>query len=136
MFDADTQEFLASRSWGVLSTVGPEGPYGVPVAYVVHEGEIWFACGPGQKLRYLRDDPAVCMTVTQVEGAHDWRSVVVRGRVEWVEEAEVRLRILRSLLARSGGRPTLDDLARAARGSVCRIRTAEASRRARGRLAA
>jgi nitroimidazol reductase NimA-like FMN-containing flavoprotein (pyridoxamine 5'-phosphate oxidase superfamily) len=131
----DACAFLESQDWGILATLGEGGPYGVPVAYVLHEGEICFACGPGEKLRNLSADPAACLTVARVEDPGSWRSVVARGRVERVDEMEARVRILRALLARSGGRPSLDDLARAARGSVWRIRVSEISERSRGRLA-
>jgi nitroimidazol reductase NimA-like FMN-containing flavoprotein (pyridoxamine 5'-phosphate oxidase superfamily) len=136
MIESAARDFLAAHSWGILATNGDGGPYAVPVAYVVYDGAVCFACGPGQKQRYLREDPAACLTVAQVEDGHCWRSVVVRGEVEWVEGTEERLRILRALLTRAGRRPTLEEMARAARGSVCRVRVSEVSERSRGRLAA
>jgi len=124
--------FLAEQTWGVLASVGDDGPYAVPVSYVLEGGEVYFACGRGQKLRYLQENPAVCLTVTEVAHRKEWRSVVVRGEVEWVEEPLARIRILRALLSQDGARPTLEGLGHAARGAVCRIRAREVSGRARG----
>ena len=51
----EARALLSSGEYGVLSTVSPAGvPYGVPISYAFHNGEILFHSAPeGQKLDNL-----------------------------------------------------------------------------------
>jgi nitroimidazol reductase NimA-like FMN-containing flavoprotein (pyridoxamine 5'-phosphate oxidase superfamily) len=53
--EQEARQLLAQGEYGVLSTVSPDGtPYGVPLSYVYHQGEIFFHSAPeGRKVEYL-----------------------------------------------------------------------------------
>jgi len=53
--EPEARQLLAQGEYGVLSTVGPDGaPYGVPLSYVYHQGEIYFHSAPeGRKIENL-----------------------------------------------------------------------------------
>ena len=61
-----TLQILNDGLYGILSTCGEDGPYGVPVNYAFSQGEIFFHCAPqGHKLLNLEHDPRVSFTVVQ-----------------------------------------------------------------------
>ena len=109
----EIREVLRSARRGVLSVTGDNGwPYGVYVNpfYDEESGKLYFHGGKiGHKIDALRRDPRACFTVID-EGAHDasrppawaltFRSVVVFGRVEFVDDHEAALDICRKLCRR------------------------------------
>ena len=109
----EIREVLRSARRGVLSVTGDNGwPYGVYVNpfYDEESGKLYFHGGKiGHKIDALRRDPRAGFTVID-EGAHDasrppawaltFRSVVVFGRVEFVDDHEAALDICRKLCRR------------------------------------
>lgn len=107
-----TEECLAllrSEKRGVLSVLGDGGfPYGTPINHYYNDedGKLYFHCGRvGHRLDALRRDGKVCYTCIDegapVEGhwALRFRSVIVFGRVEIVDDAE-RAREIAARLSR------------------------------------
>ena len=90
------RELLAGGEYGILSMVSGDGqPYGVPLSYVVLEGDIYFHCAmDGQKIRNLSHEARVSFCVvgeTQpVFESNDfstyYESVIVFGTAQMVEE--------------------------------------------------
>ena len=133
MDDGEVRAFLAARGWGMLATAGEDGPYAVPVGYGWDGERLYLASGPGRKLRNLQRDPAVCLTVAEVESGGRWRCAVASGVAEPVEGPLERARALAHIhRQRDGGAPTPADLVRAARARVFRIRPRELTGRVRG----
>ena len=84
--ESEIHELLARNCWGVLSMVSGQEPYAVPIIYGWDGTQFVFANGPGRKVDVLKANPEVCLVVAEVEGyGQNWKSVVVRGRIEWVE---------------------------------------------------
>ena len=108
--EAETLEVLKTAKRGVLSMIGDGGwPYGVYVNphYSEADGRIYFHGSKlGHKVDSLRKDARVSFTVID-EGTHDarrepdwaltFRSVIVFGRIEFVEDRERALEICRRL---------------------------------------
>ncbi len=133
MESREVHAFLRTRSWGMLATVAEGRPYAVPVAFGLEGETLCFASGPGRKLRNLESNPAVCLTIADVEDGNCWRSVVVMGEIEWVEDLAGRLRALRALQRQRGGEAiSLQDAARFARARIARIVPSEMTGRSRG----
>ena len=92
---------------GVLSVLGDDGyPYGLPINHWYNEedGKIYFHSGKtGHKIDAMRKEPKVSFTVTDGGERRDgewwltFRSVVVFGRVEFVEDHGKALEISRKL---------------------------------------
>ena len=91
-------EILKREKRGVLSVLGDDGyPYGIPLDHYYREedGRLYFHCGrAGHKLDALRRCPKTSFCVLEESGPEpgDWalrfRSVVVFGRVKFIEDPE------------------------------------------------
>ena len=108
--DAEAQEILAKAKRGVLSVVGDDGwPYGIWLNphFRREDGRIYFhGAKEGHKIDALRRDARVSFTViddgVQDDGgwAYTFRSVVVFGRIEFVEDQAFALELCRELACR------------------------------------
>lgn len=96
-----SEEVLRRNEIGRLGCFSPgaDETYIVPISYRYRGGAIYFACLPGQKLRYIKEHPqGVCLEVEEVDAAHQWLTVIAIGHVseasgrEQVEEAFPTLR--------------------------------------------
>lgn len=99
---------LKNAKRGVLSVIGDGGwPYGIYINPHYENGKIYFHGGKaGHKIDALRKDPRASFTVID-EGVKDdggwaytFRSVVVFGCVEFVDDQEKALEICRRLTRR------------------------------------
>jgi len=130
----EIEGFLERHHWGVLAMSLEDQPYAVPVVYGWDGEDLYFACSAGRKADTLRANPRVCFTIPDVQDASKgWMSVVVLGRVEWIEDVGGKLsafNILRRQMPTAA--PRLSDAARLARASVARIIVDEMSGRAVG----
>ena len=105
--DDECGEILRRELRGVLSVLGDGGyPYGVPIDFwwCEEDGHLYFHSGPsGHKIDALRrcDKASFCVMDQGVreEGgwALDFRSVIVFGRVRFVEDRDRTIQICRGL---------------------------------------
>lgn len=115
-------------------------PYVVTLSYGYSEEEnaLYFHCAhEGLKLEFLRANARVCATVVEDLGykegecSHAYRSVVVRGQLEIVEDRAGKAWGLRALLAHQEKDPQeavqrlLPDEAAFAGGTVLRLKVAD-----------
>jgi len=123
--------------WGVLATSVDNEPYGVPIIYGYEDGVFYVANGPGRKIQMLQQNPRVTLTVVEQEDyGRTWRSVIVRGNVEVVQDLSDKLRAfnaLRKQIPRPVAR--LRDAGRVAKAKVIRIVPTEITGRAVGLMA-
>ena len=108
--EQETLEVLANAKRGVLSVIGDDGwPYGIWLNphYRKEDGRIYFhGAKEGHKIDALRKDARASFTViddgVRDEGgwAYTFRSVVVFGRIEFVEDHEFALELCRELARR------------------------------------
>ena len=108
--DSEAQEVLVNAKRGVLSVIGDDGwPYGIWLNphYGKEDGRIYFhGAKEGHKIDALRKDDRASFTVIddgvrdQGGWAYTFRSVVVFGRIEFVEDHEFALGLCRELARR------------------------------------
>jgi nitroimidazol reductase NimA-like FMN-containing flavoprotein (pyridoxamine 5'-phosphate oxidase superfamily) len=132
MDPAEAADFLREREWGVLATAAAGRPYGVPVAYGYDGTHLYLATAPGRKAENLEQNPAVSLTVAEVESGSRWRCVIVTGTAERVSGARETLRAIDALRRQQRSAPSLADAARLARARIVRITPDEISGRVRG----
>lgn len=104
-------EILERNAEGVLSLHGENGyPYGVPVNYAWDNGRILFHCAKtGHKADAMKADPKVCFTVVDLHTvlpqqlATSYRSVIVFGKVRFIEDPEEKIRALRIFANKHSG---------------------------------
>ena len=102
------EELLNRAEVGHLATLGPEGPYLVPLHFLYREGALYFHCGlKGRKLDNLKKDPRVCFQVGEMSAIipHElpckfntrYASVLMEGRAEVLTDEEEKLSLLTDL---------------------------------------
>jgi nitroimidazol reductase NimA-like FMN-containing flavoprotein (pyridoxamine 5'-phosphate oxidase superfamily) len=127
--------FLKQGFWGVLATSLNDEPYGVPIIYAYDDdGMFYIANGPGKKIQIVEQNPNVTLTIVELEDyGRRWRSVIVYGKVELVEELGEKLHAfnaLRKQIPRPAAR--LRDAAKLAMAKVIRIVPTEVTGKAIG----
>ena len=97
-----TYEFLTNQTVGRLGCVlENDGPYVVPVNYLVREQSIFVHTLPGKKLDALEANPKVCLQTDRVDAeGFEWTSVIVFGTFKKIEDDEERLVVLREIYKR------------------------------------
>jgi len=100
-------QILKQEPRGVLSVQGDDGyPYGMPLNhyYCEADGKLYFHSGmQGHKIDAMKKDPKVSFCVydegcrNEGEWALNIRSVIVFGKVEFIEDRETVYRIAREL---------------------------------------
>ena len=96
---------LQSAPRGILSVMGENGyPYGVPMNFVYREGKIYFHCArEGHKIDAIKrcDKASFCVYDRGFRRAGEWalniRSVIVFGRIEFIEDRDTVCRIAAAL---------------------------------------
>lgn len=110
MNEQEIRESLHKCSYGILSMVDEEGkPYAVPLNYFYLEEEeaLYFHCAKkGRKIEALRKNPQVSFVAVEQERIVEeffttsYSSVMVEGRVSFVEEDQEKRRLLHILCER------------------------------------
>ena len=103
--DEKVQVILDNTLYGVLSLVGPEGPYGVPLSYVYVDNCIYFhAAKVGHKLDCIDfEKRASFCVVTDVETmpvhfTTKYKSVIAFGKMAMVDDESERNLAFRALV--------------------------------------
>lgn len=92
-------ELLEAAPVAHLGTVYDGEPYVTPMSFVVSSGRILFRTMPGRKLEAIQANPIVCIEASRFdEETGAWKSVIVRGRAEEVEEDELKQNTVSLLL--------------------------------------
>lgn len=102
----EAMELLQRGEYGVLATAVPEdGPYAVPLSYVVVQSKLYFHCArAGHKLDNLRQDNRACFCVVgRTQPVYDgdfttyYESVLVFGRASRIEDRTEKTEALTAL---------------------------------------
>lgn len=80
---AECHALLASEQVGRIAFTFRDRVDIEPVHYVYRDGWIWGRTQRGTKVNMLAHHPWVAFEVDRIEALFTWRSVVVRGRVEF-----------------------------------------------------
>jgi nitroimidazol reductase NimA-like FMN-containing flavoprotein (pyridoxamine 5'-phosphate oxidase superfamily) len=112
----EIEKLLSECRIGRLATLGLDGfPYITPLNYVYWKGAVYFHCArSGEKLDNINNDSRVCFEVdiplAYLDAGFDsgacpcavtqfYKSVIIRGRAERVEEMEEKVGALNALMA-------------------------------------
>ena len=96
----EAREIIGRSSTGRLGCVVAEGPYVVPVNYVLSRDSIYIHSMSGRKIRALRADPRACLQVDEITDECHWRSAIAFGKYEEITDEGERNWAVRQLLAR------------------------------------
>src|SRR5262250_1813226 len=98
--ESEARELLSRSRTGRLGCVVEDGPYVVPVNYILHDDKIYIHSLLGRKIKALRANPRACLQVDDIRTDYDWRSAIAFGRYEEVTEEGERRWVVRRLLSR------------------------------------
>jgi nitroimidazol reductase NimA-like FMN-containing flavoprotein (pyridoxamine 5'-phosphate oxidase superfamily) len=86
--DAQCRDLLARAGVGRLACARAGQPYIVPILYYFDLGNdcLYSFSTLGQKIRWMRDNPKVCVEVDEVVDQFHWTTVVIVGRYEEVAD--------------------------------------------------
>lgn len=76
---AECQELLRRVSIGRLACSLDNQPYVVPVCFAYEPERLYTFSTLGQKIKWMRQNPKVCLQTDEVENRSTWTSVVVNG---------------------------------------------------------
>lgn len=88
MTEAEIEKLMLDATDGRLATVGEDGPYIVPLAFVFHNKHVYFHCHKeGKKLINIARDPRVCFQ-TDISSADtlNYRSVIIQGTAKQITD--------------------------------------------------
>ena len=94
---------LENASLGRLGCSYENQPYVVPIRFVYDSGYLYVFSTFGQKVKWMRANPKVCVQTDQIENLGEWVSVIVNGEYEELPEPQFadECKHARSLLAKS-----------------------------------
>jgi len=93
MAESECREFLERSSIGRLGCSLDEQPYIVPV-YLAHEADnVYVFSTFGQKIRWMRANPKVCIQIDEIIDDSEWTSVIASGRYQELPRATIRDRV-------------------------------------------
>lgn len=73
---------LARMRLGRIACCEAAQPYVVPFYFAYDTGYLYSFSTIGQKIRWMRANPAVCVQTDEIESAEEWVSLVILGRYE------------------------------------------------------
>jgi len=93
---------LEHASLGRLGCSYENQPYVVPIHFAYDSGYLYVFSTLGQKVKWMRANPKVCVQTDQIENQGEWISVIVNGEYEELSEPQysVERKHARSLLAK------------------------------------
>ena len=100
MEQGEIDQFLVHSRVGRIGMSIDDCPYVVPIGYCYEDGKIFFhSCFSGLKMRNMAQDPKVCFLVDEsLSDGSMYKSVIIRGSVEIIDDEERMLPYLQSLI--------------------------------------
>lgn len=143
--DADEcRAILTRQRMCVLATADGDQPYAVPIFYGFDGVTVYLGIAEGRKTEVLERNPRLCLTIAEVGPGDSWRSVLVLGRAEWIEdgaERTVAIRVMmehnrrperQAITAQANSPAAAGSAQRHRRGRMLRVAEAEITGRAKG----
>lgn len=83
-----------------VAMCGDDGPYVVPMSFVIDGTALAFRTGGGVKVDILRTHPQICLVADAVDEDGRWVSAMIRGRARFVDDEEMKGRIVAALFTK------------------------------------
>jgi len=101
------RELLGRMHLGRLACAKADQPYITPIFFYYDAGQdsLFSFSTLGQKIDWMRGNPKVCVEVDEIIGQSNWRTVLVFGRYEEIDDSAAG-RVLRTVVqAKLEGQP-------------------------------
>ncbi|MES2265118.1 MAG: pyridoxamine 5'-phosphate oxidase family protein [Bacteroidota bacterium] len=74
--------------------------YLVPINYIYKDGYIYSHSAEGKKIRMMRENPAVCFEVEQIQSVFRWQTVIASGVFEEITDLEEKQQAMQGIIHR------------------------------------
>ena len=98
--DQEARELFQHTRVARLGCIVNNEPYVVPINCHFQDNYIYSHSLPGLKISGLRENPAACVQVDEIESDFHWRSAIAFGKYEEITKPNERAEILNALLHR------------------------------------
>jgi nitroimidazol reductase NimA-like FMN-containing flavoprotein (pyridoxamine 5'-phosphate oxidase superfamily) len=88
MTGEECQAFLARASMGRLGCSLDDQPYVVPIYFAYEPDYIYVLSTFGQKIKWMRANPKVCVEIEEAPSQSQWVSVIANGRYQELPELQ------------------------------------------------
>ena len=88
MTEAECGAFLTNASVGRLGCSLNDQPYVVTITFAFESGYLYVISTFGQKIKWMRANPKVCVEVTETGPNAQWTSVIANGRYQELPEPQ------------------------------------------------
>lgn len=86
--DSECREILSRSSIARLGCSLNDQPYVVPIGIAYEPDYIYVFSTLGQKIKWMRSNPKVCVQVDEIRGQSDWVSVIASGEFQELPEPQ------------------------------------------------
>ncbi len=97
----EMKALLQSVGFGHLGCARENRPYVVPMHYAYDGESVFFLTTEGTKTEYIEHNPQVCLQVEDVQDAANWRSVMLMGRAQRIEDTREMERAMQLITKRN-----------------------------------
>jgi uncharacterized protein len=84
----ECREILSRTSSARLGCSLNDQPYVVPVGIAYEEDYIYVFSTMGQKIKWMRSNPKVCVQIDEIKSQSDWISVIANGEYQELPEPQ------------------------------------------------
>ena len=88
MTGEECSAFLERAFLGRLGCSYEDQPYVVPIHFAFEDGYLYVFSTFGQKVRWMRANPKVCVQTDEIQNQGEWISVIVDGEYEELPEPQ------------------------------------------------
>jgi uncharacterized protein len=86
--DEECSSFLEHACLGRLGCSNENQPYVVPIHFAYENGYLYVFSTFGQKVKWMRANPKVCVQADEIQNQSKWISVIVYGEYEELPEPQ------------------------------------------------
>jgi hypothetical protein len=84
----ECKALLERASLGRLGCSYENQPYAVPIHFAYDSGYLYVFSTLGQKVKWMRANPKVCVQIDEIQNQGEWTSVIVSGQYEELPEPQ------------------------------------------------
>ena len=88
MTGKECSALLERASLGRLGCSCENQPYVVPINFAYEDGYLYSFSTFGQKVKWMRANPRVCVQMDEIQSQSEWGSVIVNGEYEELPEPQ------------------------------------------------
>ena len=88
MTGKECSALLERASLGRLGCSCENQPYVVPINFAYEDGYLYAFSTFGQKVKWMRANPKVCVQMDEIQSQSEWGSVIVNGEYEELPEPQ------------------------------------------------